>query len=290
MSIVSVIFFSAYKVWASVHPQVDTVFLSLSSQGDPFFTPIDLTENSDTALYVYGQFEDADGCHDVMDSGDLSLVFYRSGVLGGDNCTANNSNCYRASYLGGTCFIMGCDPESLETVASYECSIPLKFYADPTDDGPYVGQNWQARVVVTDASSTSGSMTTSTGVNSLISIQVDPNISYGTVDIGVTSTTDTEMAIINTGNRSVDLDVSGIDMICDHGVIPVTAQHFSATKDTAYENMFTLFTSNTAVSLNLLAQSGEAQSTSSLYFKLTVPTGVNGNCSGSNTINAKVHE
>lgn len=284
------IFFFVYKVWASVHPQVDTVFLSLSSQGDPLFTPIDLIENSDTPLYIYGQFEDSDGCHDVMDSGDLSVVFYRTGVLGGDNCTENNANCYRASYLGGTCMIMGCDPESLETVASYECSIPLKFYADPTDDGPYVGQNWQALVTATDASSTSGSMTTSTGINSLISIQVDPNISYGTIDIGVTSTTDTVIGITNVGNRSVDLDVSGIDMVCEHGIIPVMYQHFSTVANTAYENMFTLSSSSTIVNLNLLPQSSDVQSTTSLYFKLTVLGGANGNCSGANNINAKIHE
>ena len=216
------------------------------------------------------------------------MVLYRSGVVEAESCTTDPLNCYKASITGG-CSISNCTT-GLETNANYECNVSLQYYADATDAGTYATDVWTAYIRATDSGAATGQSTSNTEVNSLVGIQVGGGINYGALELGATSTEDASVIVQNTGNRSLDINLSGEDMSCDVGTIDVSQQRFSVTSTVVYADMTALATSTQRAQLSLAKQlSAGVYSTSSLNFKLVMPTSsLAGVCSGLVNFNALV--
>ena len=228
------IFFEDKKyVRATVDPIANNITIT-SSTGGQFITSFDLIDDTTKNLYLHGSFTDGDGCQDVRDSGNIEAVVYRSGLPLLEQCIASNFNCYKGSISHGECVVTGCDSGE-EIVANYECSIPLQYYADATDAGQYVDDNWVGFIKVIDASSASSTIQSAVEINSLTAISFNELLNYGTMSLGATSSVQT-VAIRNVGNTSVDVRVSGTEMVCTRGTIPVSYQHFDRIATTTFEN------------------------------------------------------
>lgn len=288
VSIWSIFYYNPKISYSVSPPVVDFVYLSDSSQG-AVQASMNLIEDTQTPIYIYGKFTDNDGCADVRDNGNIDYTFYRSGISTTIDCSPNNSYCYKGSLTHGQCEILGCVDGS-EPQVDYQCTVPVYYYADPTDEGVYSEQNWTAYLRVSDTT-TYGSMTSSTEINSLTAAKVIGNLNYGILHFNEISP-QTWVSIRNTGNVLADVNLSGEDMICsDIGSIPLYRQRFSITSGTLYADMAAVPTTTQFVQFNLGKSRDDFISSSSLYFRLSTPSvGLLGTCTGTTVITATLDQ
>jgi hypothetical protein len=124
-----------------------------------------------------------------------------------------------------------------------------------------------------------------------LGIDVTPIISYGNLSVG--STTDPlspSTTVTATGNASIDVNISGINMASGGDSIGVSYQHFG-TSSVGYATSTALATSSQLVDLNVrktIATSSPA--TSSILWGIQIPNFTpSGNYTGANTVIGSVN-
>ena len=271
-------------------PSVDTITISDTSLGSSIGN-IDLNENTTKTVYVHGAYSDANGCSDVATSGSLTLRFFLT--PSGSTCTQNDTNCYTTGSTGYTCNYSTVPGDSCsggsDTTANYECSVPLQYFAVPTDNGsPNQFTDWRGLITAVDGSNATGTLYYGVEVNTLRALDVTASINYGSLSVGATSGTDVPSTITNTGNDDdLDVEISGTSMACTAGTIAVGNQKYSLTASEAYGSMIALSGTPVTQQTNIPAATVVATpSTDDVYWKLQVPNGVSGSCSGTTTFSA----
>lgn len=271
------IFSLSTQAIANTAPTVDTITIATSTPTGSNISEINLLEDTTRNIYVRGAFSDVDGCGDVKTSGTLKIVFYHSAASNAEACNANNSDCYKGTYAGGECTMSGCTTGT-ETSANYECTIPLQYYALPSSTNTTY---WKAIVTSTDGGSLEGSISATVEVNPLIAVTVSSVIDYGPVAIDTPSTSEKTAVVRNTGNATIDTELSGTDMICEVNQIPVEYQRYSLVSGTEYNQMTAMTTSSVLLQMNIFRQNSK-----DVYFRLSVPASLiplRGTCAGTNT-------
>jgi len=150
---------------ANTVPSVDSVVLNSGS-------PIVLSGYPTTSISAVGTTTDTDGYTDISS---ITGKLYRSGVTSTFNCATDTDNCYED---------ISCATSSCSTTTDscqFSCDFNVQFYAEPTNEGTYIDEDWVAWVKVIDSASAS-STATSPGVelNALQSL----DISTSTIDYG----------------------------------------------------------------------------------------------------------
>lgn len=250
---------------------------------------ITLTENTTTSVTITATVSDGNGCNDVFSSGTITAVVYRSGASGTSSCSASNINCYRSITManagGDTC------TGGVDTTADASATVPIWFFADPTDaSSTFVAQWWVVSVLANDFSNASTSATSSTAVdiNSLYALNVTAAITYGSIAPGAdTGTSNRTATTTNTGNAKLDIEFSGTDMT-GVGTLAATQQKYGTSSVTYTSLGNTLSNSATARDINLgQAITSSTPSTSSTFWGLAVPNGQTlGVYTGTNTFTA----
>ncbi len=264
---------------ANAEPVVGSVVMSVTTPNGAPVDAINLSELATTLVYVHGTVSDADGASDI-NADQLQVDFYRNGLANTFACPEDNNNCYRV--VGG-CQITNQQANSED----YECIIPLQYYADPTDIGTWGAEQWEARILATDMSGATSSVTVATEVNSLTALNLSGDLGYGAFGLGTTSTSDVALTITNTGNTALNVEASGADMACARGAIPVSNQHYAFSPGQDFSVMTSLTATPTLNIVNLNKQTSAASAGATMYFKLVAPVfGVSGSCTGLNTITA----
>ncbi len=280
-------------------PVVDSVTVAASSGGAQA-DPVNLTEGTTTTLYIHGEYTDNNGCGDVSDQqgagdGGITAVLYRSGV--GSSCSADNNNCYVIS--SSSCSITGCAGGG-DVTASYECTVNVEYYADPTDAGAYAAENWMATVKARDEADADGTKD-SVGfeVSSLLALDVSATLDYGSLAFNEVST-EKNLTVTNTGNIALDYytkaEADGSHpngaMACDLGTIPAGNQEYSLTSGFTYGNGTDLTDSNTLVNATIAARTDDLNpSTRLLYWRIQIPaSGLKGTCSGTTSFTAETDQ
>lgn len=248
---------------------------------------ITLTENTTTVVQVTATVTDTDGY------ANLSAVtgkLYRSGASGGNSCVADENNCYTPADTALT----GCSGNSCTATLTFN----VQYFAEPTDSGAYSSEYWLGWLQATDDNSATGNATSPASVtelNSLIALSVDDSINYGSLDVGTdTGSTNATATVTNTGNVSIDADLTGSDLctdfpLCDGSTISVSNQKYSLSSFTYSSGGSALSTSPVTLQLNLAkATSSESPSTTTIYFGAAVPSNTaSGSYDGQNTLAAK---
>lgn len=246
---------------------------------------ITLTEGTTTSVSWTATITDADGHANISTA---TGKLYRSGVAGAHNCTNNNSNCYEVL----SCSLSGCSGNSCTAT----CTSNIQFFADPTDAGsPNAAEHWRGWIEAFDIDTNSGDAFTAGAVDiqSLAALDVTNSIAYGPLLPGDDSGNSPEnTTITNTGNTSVDLELSGDDLCtnyptCSGPQIGVGYQEFSTSTFT-YGAGTGLNLSPTFTAINLSkSTSAPANSTTTLYWGLGIPTPKeDGNYTGQNIVTA----
>lgn len=261
----------------AAEPTVSSVRVGVSTNG-PNVSPLNLAPNSNVNLYVNGTVSDADGFSDILS---VSVVFYRSGVTNGVDCSSDKNNCYRPA----NCNLSNGNGNEID----YSCQINVAYFADPTDAGDYAAETWKARVRVTDTTVSVDNDTYNNEIQSMLAISPTPsNINFGNLNLDAISNS-IRVDIKNTGNVAADGYISsGGNLTCLLGSIAVANQKYGRT-DTDYNTLeYTMSTTPNYATLTLPAQTDDTTIvTDELYFRIKVPSvGVSGTCTGTININA----
>ncbi len=264
-------------------PTVNTVTFAESTQGVSL-SSFTVAENTTKNIYIYGSFTDNNGCADVTS---LTMEFFQTGSAV-SGCTYNDNRCYNSNSTGYSCNFTtipgACSGGSSET-GNYECTVPVQYFAEATDAGPYSASVWRGRIVATDAALATGAATNDVEILTLSALDVGSSISYGSLGLNAQSS-DVSLTVTNTGNNdSLNVWVSGTAMACTFGSIPVGNQRYALASGVSYSSMIPL--TGTATSSGAIvskATSAGSPSNYNLYWKLLTPTGgVNGTCTGTTT-------
>ena len=267
-------------------------------------TGFTFTENETKNVYLWGVADDANGCAEITSaSAAWSLKFYRNDTTPG-NCTSTNyTSCYQmgespsgGSFAAatGTGATNGCSG-SADTDLAYEFQFPIKYFSPPTDTGStYASNSWTSEVTVTDYNSATASTSDTIEINSLAALDItESSISYGSLALGGTSATSTSAltTIKNTGNKQIDLSVTGATLTCDkNGTIAPNQIKYDSISAPAYASMRDTLTgsASTTSSFDLAAQTTTSSSSSKpVYWAIQIPSNnVSGSCSAAVTISA----
>lgn len=250
---------------------------------------ITLTGGETTAYYVIADLEDLNGVGEI---GETDIVLYRSGLESGEYCEADPQNCYRLSTEHQDCYF---SPKSA-LGGTLLCKVEFAYWMDATvgSRSKYEDQNWQVKISLKNTVNDQvvyGSYISE--VETLLQLALPEVIDYGELYPGE-SRTATEPAIIeNIGNVDADVQVRFEDMICDKGIIPVSAQRIDVTSGT-YTEMSKSLTSDElnkeAVkyrAVDLPQRTTKERSFDEVYWSISVPlTGIAGTCKSGGIITA----
>jgi photosystem II stability/assembly factor-like uncharacterized protein len=237
---------------------------------------ITLTEDSTTAVSCTATVTDGNGCATI--TGATAKIF-RTGMTAG--CASAPENCYvpTCTQNSGSCSGGG------DLDATYTCPISLEYYADPTDTGsPFASDDWTCTVTPSDnvGAGTSGSGTTE--INSLFAVKIPDGYvnDFGVVERGTNTADFNQNATLkNSGNRNMDLEVSGSDWTCTVGSVSVGNVKYQALEFDFNSGGTTLSSTPTLFGLNVCPACYV-----DTYWGFAAPAAnARGTCSGSATLN-----
>jgi len=245
-------------------PAVSNVSLNSGSN-------ISLIENSTKAVDVTATVTDSQGCSTIST---VQAKIFRSSL--GSSCASDYNNCYTVESCtqdNGSCSGAG------DNDATYTCSFNVYYFAEPTDEGsPNASDTWQAWVQATDNGSLTGSNTNSSQsieLNTFQALDVSSTLSYGSMAPGDTSSTlNKTVTITNTGNSSIDIEISGTDMSKGNNTIAVNKQKYSISAGTIYDNGTSLSETPTKVVIDLTKPISTAPITATFYWGVAIPEGI----------------
>ncbi len=242
-------------------------------------TSINLTENTTTAASCVGTVSDGDGFADITS---VTADFYRTSV--GTGGGTNNNNYYQ--MVGDAQCVPSGGSGNSEV---YTCDFSVQYYADPTDAGSaYEADSWTCNMTPSDSGGAGTSASDTIEMNSLVAIDISSTISYGLVNPNSnTGATNSSLTVTNTGNNSIDVQLSGTDMTSGGNTLAVANQEYSLSPFT-YGTGTTLSATATSLAVDL------AQPTSAtvpvqdiIYWGINVPNGTpEGVYGGTNTVTA----
>jgi len=236
--------------------------------GTPSATdPIDLNEGSDITVYCNTTINDTNGWEDI-DEVNATLKTVQT------PCTADPDNCYKNT----SCTIGTGSSNSLDV----NCSFSVLWYADSGD--------WYCNITANDSQGTSNYSSISTvTINSLVALDVNSSIGFGSLSIGQDSGNHTAQ-VNNTGNSQIDVRLNGTNMSCDtQGNITVGQLHYNTTSASDWTLMCALTETNTDTCSEIQSNfdlTDGASSNKDIYWILRVPSGVSGICTGYITFTA----
>lgn len=235
-------------------------------------SPVVLSEHTTVVVACSATVTDQNGWEDVTS---VNGTFYLVSV--GLGCTPNDANC----YVNVTCALSG----GSGTTVTATCNYAVKWYAQAsTDEG-----NWRCAITAIDSvvhKATNSSITT---VSDLVALDITAPLAFGTMIVGQTSASDKTVNVTNTGNVRIDLNVNGTAMTCTSGSIAASYLHYNMSESIAYASMSAL--TGTAADTKEPLKTGfnlaeGAAQMDNTYWKINIPAGVTGTCSGALTVTA----
>ena len=248
--------------------------------------PITLVANGTKAVYCIALIRDWNNDSDINT---VTADFFNTSTI---NSALDNNNHYynRSCQINRTASYLGVTDTNYTAVAN--CSFNVVYYANP---GP-----WNCSVWVNDSLNWNASNSKNATVNELLGIELPDTINYGTVNSTYIST-ERIANVSNAGNVKLNLSLSGygksvgdgLAMNCSLGSIgniSVMYEKFNLTATnivstlTQFENgNYTNLTTTVAVKrfdLNYRQNDTVNEAINSTYWRIYVPVGVAGSCTG----------
>jgi hypothetical protein len=248
---------------------------------------IDLVAASNRDVTCEAIAEDLDG--DSFQN--ATAQFYNSSSFYGDGDDNNNH------YSNNSCFINS--SYGTANQSQIICNFQVRYYADP-------GQ-WECTVIVEDNLSISGNSSDTTTMNTLLSVGLIDIADFGVVNMGQVSS-ELTLNVTNYGNVKVNLSLEGyavnvgdgLAMNCTSGIVQnITVEHakYNLTGSTSgsltlgqTSNYYLNLTTNPVTKIfNLGSRQNDTfnEAYNNTYWRMYVPTGVEGNCSGNIVFGAR---
>ena len=280
---------SSYHV-NNVTPSLGTVSLN---NGNNIY--LNLKGASEVVVLASTTVTDNNHCNDMTSA---TGTIYLSGVAGGNDCSADDNNCYQIT--NASCTYTGCTTgDATDASSVLTCSTTLAFHTIPTDAttlyASYSAQSWYSRLTARDDNSSSsfGAYTNLNGVEVVASPGIDvttSTIPYGTIRGGFSSlSTNTPTTIVNYGNTVLDSGIMGESMLYNAvgpGMIGSTNQLYATSTFTYPETNNALNSSTPQVlNINITRPTTTAYDfTGIVYWGIGIPTStISGDYYGTNT-------
>jgi hypothetical protein len=260
---------------ADVAPTVSSV---VTNGGNPIVLEAEGTGGATTTSHT-AEVTDNNGCADI--TGVTTSVFRSQATCTSDD---NNSCYYNEACTGDSV----CDSGITQT---YNCSVSIKYHADPTDTGSvYAAQNWQTKVFASDESAQANASSTGVELNTWLALDVTSAINYGSLSVGQIAdgtSLPQNVTVQATGNCGIDTNISGTQLTSGANSIATSSQKY-ATSAVAYSSATAMQASATELELNLAKTTSTATlSDKKVYWGLQIPGGTpSGSYSGVNTFSA----
>jgi hypothetical protein len=176
-----------------------------------------------------------------------------------------------------------CTPLTVQDFSmNWSCVFDVQYFAN---NGTY----YCNATAIDPKNASSNNQSGASYINSLVAIKLEPVLDYGQLEVGQISN-DTQANITNAGNRHANISVKGwgaaegdgLSFDCDYGSIPVGDEKYSIVSETAYSSM----TSLSDVSVNITGFTvpqridESLESINSTYWKVYIPVGAGGLCTG----------
>jgi hypothetical protein len=233
---------------------------------------IDLSAGGLLLVYCNATVNDTNGYQDISSA---RAVIY-DGALA-NPASADNGETH---YTNTTCSLNA--GSGISRNAS--CAFSVQHYAN--------NATWTCNLTAFDSDNANGTGATTSAVNLLVALNISTGVlNYGILAPLAESASVTEV-ISNHGNSIIDFVTNGTSMPCTGvGTIDVSAQHYNVTGTGVTYNTMTALTGSpvTTTAFDLLKRtdsSGERQRTT--YWKIQVPVGTKGICTGNVTMAAVV--
>ncbi|MBU4432414.1 hypothetical protein KKD60_04010 [Patescibacteria group bacterium] len=254
--------------------------------GNPF-TP-NMKNSATTTIHITATVSDDNSCSDLTQA---TSTLYLSNVVGLQNCTADNDNCYQ--ILSASCTQSACGGSTTTKDALYDCTAGIAFHSIPTDasaNNSHVAENWLGAVagkdegVATVATSTIGQELATVQAIAVTELAIPYNTIKGGQDSGAYNATTT---VINYGNCPINSQVSGTDMT-GPAIIPILNQKYDLAPAT-YASL-----TNVASAVPTTLDINAPKPTTSviniqagIYWGINIPAGtLSGNYAGTNAFDS----
>jgi hypothetical protein len=272
------------------------VRVTVGSLGSPAIVTNNFVDIAGTTGSVYvGQWKvtvistteiDLQGSTYTTNPGDGSVTpnAAKNGAMASDNANYHYTQAATVDALSCT--------GVTDTIATYTATIPVYYYAEPTDTGTYSATDWSAEVTPVDGGGAGTAGTNDTiEMATLTALNVSATIPYGTMNLGATTgATNTTATVTNTGNKDIGTQVDGygtingdgLSMTCVAGTITVGNEKYGTT-DVTYTSLTGTLTDTAATVSGFTVNKATSgtPSTGPLYWGFAMPsTGVNGVCGG----------
>jgi hypothetical protein len=229
----------------------------------------------------------------------ISAKFFDTSNSSYDSYEDNNSNYYNASCNLTYDFTSFNSYSDDEYTLLANCTFNVWYYANP--------QTWKCTIVANDSSNLQDSGNYTINVSELLSIGVPDTINYGTVN--ATKVSDENITtVLNYGNVRLNLSIRGyavneadnLSMNCTLGSsknISVGYEKYNLTVSNPgdmatlaqFQSLYANLTSNITIkrfNLNYRMNETAHEAFNSTYWRIYVPKGVAGSCSGKVVIGA----
>lgn len=273
----------------NVYPEI--LNITINGGEDTF----DLTPNATTVLDFYVIMRDYNGEADLKN---LSLVFFDQDSVTYADPDDNNNH-----YTNSSCAIDLSYGDSFE--ASANCTLSIEYYAN--------NATWNATGEVYDNNSWSGRNSNIITINPLLAFALPDILDYGIVNSTEVST-EKELNVTNAGNVWLNLSLFGFGAVegdgnamnCTYGYLRnisieyeqynLTSSNSSSPIDfTSFDSIYKNLTSTPVVNpFNLRYRTNDTDAgvdeSNSTYWRIYVPVGVAGNCTGNIVFGAVQYE
>jgi hypothetical protein len=251
-------------------PVVDVVVLE---------SPINLLAGASTNVTCETNVSDFNGVADIQA---VNMTLHAPGATAGDpddnNTHYSNNSCSCVDING--------------TSTSCACTFDVWYYANPG--------TWTCTVNAFDTNNEVGQGTDTGTVNTLLALFVNQTIiDYGNLDANDVSPEE-NVSVINFGNTIIDVSLfsyaqtigDALAMNCTNGNILAGQQRFATVSGLGFASMTSLSGNPAARStadLSIAKPLSASNQTNSTYWRLQVPGGVQGECSGLVVFQAEVN-
>jgi len=256
---------------------LSVVVMKPVSSADPVITGIMITDpaylntGTVTEISCNATIDDSDG---YLNLSNVAAVLYDSVEANATSIDDNNNH-----YTNSSCVIIGTGNTS-----NVSCSFLLWYYANPG--------TWVCNMTASDGIGTTSNVTNTT-VAELVGMSVTGLLYHNGTGEGIplgNTSAEALMNITNTGNVDLGIELSGQDMGCDIGTIPVSSQRYNTTAGFSYASGKGLTNSSVSLAGFIVARRTDDLYPSSnyIYFMLMIPpNGIGGACNGTIHVNAQ---
>ena len=291
---------------SNVAPSISASSIYLLDTDESGDLTLTVAESETTGFKVKFTVVDNNSCLNSSSSPEIvsALINVRMSEITQTGCDAegeyNANNCYPDAKTGWDPVCVqdsGSCSGSTDSDATWTCTFPLKFYADPTvTDSQKAAYNWVAAVKATDDNSADTGLVDSTTYSNEMGMFLaydltTTSIAYGSLDPGADSSEKTT-TLKATGNVGLDETLYGVDMSSGSDTIAVSQQHYNLSSGLGWGNGTALgYTPGVEVELNCPKTTTDTPATKNTYWVLRVPDPqAAGSYSGTNTISGVTGE